>query len=1696
MRNRRFVLASCCLLFLILPTVLHAQLPIDPSQSVNAATGEMQFNLPLGSVQGIGGSGFPLSLNCHAGIRLDETASPVGLGFSYGPGGITRKVVFVPDDNHGGTGYFAQDMSKFNNIDNDCKKPWWLVVAAIFLASVFVGLALAPLMDPISAFTVGWVASRVFGIGMPVVAAILFSASDYIAGGTHVPTYNKTGNGMGFLRGATDDLPDIYFVNTPFASGEILWVGPSDPDQGGHFVFKQSGGSTVKDASTIRIKYDMTKEAFEITLADGTRLIFDEVQRSPGSYSHYYWQDKPTKYVDCKADGYQQQTERVPASWLLSRVLYPDYVDGDGDQNPATNPTLDKGSWLSFQYDVVGPIFARPLPETRQSDGWSSTVAALGFHPDVANSCVLEEHYLHWVKTPNQSAEFMYSNGRLDDLWFRDTDMNWPSSQDRNGTPLAHRISSKSGIASPVSERRVLDSIVTRNKDGQVMQTVTFQKDYMLRPNSMHSFSKDQSGNFAALAGNGSAGCLTLKSVVVKDARGTAMPPTVFSYGKNAPGWSGQVGHPPQSDGGDMGFNIEQKDYWGYYVANSSNANDFNKDGDSVKAVDADNWSLTSVAFATGGSIRWEYEPQRYDAANGGPVQGAAIDATHRKLTKYGGGVRVKTIGVGDGLSHQYSLSYFYTNTKGAFVEGDGQSSGHATVEPFPYLESSDGDLRATGARGGLYTPAKVTYEMVQVVDNYQPNPNSALNGTAPKGSTVYEYVTSADHPNGGQYGEIDNSWKRGIPTAIAHYNSSGKLISETRSSYTFGDQTNRDIAPSTDILGPPYKNTYGAVMLASKEDANNGVVSKTDYKYAPDFSQSIDRVVDNRPQVSSAEPWLNAIPAMSPSNIPTKASFLITSKFGAVNTRDYVVAVSSFNAVYIALCVDAGDEIGKAGMGQWKGPTLWRPTTSMDNVDILGMSFWNLDNDAGGAADDLLIVLYNQSVGISCVKLCDFAPGSGSTLIYNTSKSQEDLIGNMSGTPGLVSCGISNLNGNSKPDILLYEGDKNIHGEGAAYPRLLYVVTDIDIHNYPSPVYTGKYVTAQRYNLRGESCRLVDSEGSGIADDLEITGPAYSSLTPNLYPVARTILHNISLDLPNLRVNVGSTENLPDMFSMSNPRPPRVYAGMERLPGNLQIFAIFTGGDADHLTIVERNTAPSISDLDGQPNQIIQTNPSTGRAIGTLVKPAYWVTPYATAMKAKNMLTPACQSVSYDLATPTSTFDNARVVSASATAWSQVGGNWLPQRTYSWRKNMTGAGLPTDSFTEYVFSTADDASNPDWSFTGQVESYTAYSQPIQTKSAAGIRSTTIYDKNSIFANAAITNAARSECIFTSWEDRATGDLVIGTGTAASIDVTTSHAGVNSLKLAKGTAGDPYVLTEDTPTPGMTAAKKVRWEFWAKADSVNAKSFTHLQAPDMTWYGDNAFTVGTTWQKFAFEVTVPAGKQYHVVLRAPVSSGHAAKTGTIWYDDVRAYPSDAMMTSYTYDPALGVPTSVTDANNNTSKSTYDGFGRVTAQYNTKGQKVKQFSYHLQNEPEPVYYQNFETGTTNFVVNFGSPIIAFQTGTDYGRSSSIDFVVSGTANNAQLNLPSGIFAGKKVTVTGSYKSDNGNTVGIGFWYTVGGTSSYEGVWPACSGTWQSFTLSHDFTGATPTNLYVLFYLSGKPSGNGTTVLIDEIKVVQN
>ncbi|MES2732885.1 MAG: RHS repeat domain-containing protein, partial [Bacteroidota bacterium] len=126
-----------------------------------------------------------------------------------------------------------------------------------------------------------------------------------------------------------------------------------------------------------------------------------------------------------------------------------------------------------------------------------------------------------------------------------------------------------------------------------------------------------------------------------------------------------------------------------------------------------------------------------------------------------------------------------------------------------------------------------------------------------------------------------------------------------------------------------------------------------------------------------------------------------------------------------------------------------------------------------------------------------------------------------------------------------------------------------------------------------------------------------------------------------------------------------------------------------------------------------------------------------------------------------------------------------------------------------------------------------------------------------------------------------------------------------------------------------------------------------------------AFTLPNT-RKYIIEYwylnDVNAKWQY---LKKDYTTGMQLTEGN-FIDEVRIYPVDAQMTTYTYDPLVGV-TSSTDAANVTTYYEYDAFLRLKSIRDQDGNIVKNYVYHYKDQKE-----RKEVPSTSLIPTAGTP----------------------------------------------------------------------------------------------------------------------------
>ena len=541
---------------------MEAQTPtLNPEQTVNVATGQMAFSLPLGVVKGVNRHDATISLSYAAGIKQNHVASPAGLGFGVEAGSISRKVVYVPDDCLSYTGGFPRSTGGgcIDRSGMDARR--FITEMVLTFASALISLI--PGAGPILAATFEIVSFSAEQISMQ--RAQRNKPSDYISGGQHLLPYNENeGHGTGFLVSGTQrkwDLPDVYFISTPYISGEFTWTGSRES---GKFVMRNE--QTVEP--TVKIDYDWFSRSFTFTLADGTVLEFYE-----RDYSSQYSQILGSEYLmgkDCVFDR-EYELQDFVTQWHLTCVKFPDY---SGPANPLDGG--GSGSWLEYTYNQLHAAYNyENVSDGQIAPNMIGTVRQPKFK---INSLIA-------VNTPNETAQLHYECDRSDAALFpRLTSIEFFP---RNAT---------------IAKRRV-----------------HFNSDYLLRPNTLSSTASPRKGSLTlrSILIDDCRGKQSLPVFFDYDLTHNE------ALNDNGPAYSCPRG--AHDNVMRPKYRMEDKDIWGFYkpAVTANNFNEFGSPSLALRPDNtayADAWSLKSISLPDGRRMSWEYESNKFDMANNIPI--------------------------------------------------------------------------------------------------------------------------------------------------------------------------------------------------------------------------------------------------------------------------------------------------------------------------------------------------------------------------------------------------------------------------------------------------------------------------------------------------------------------------------------------------------------------------------------------------------------------------------------------------------------------------------------------------------------------------------------------------------------------------------------------------------------------------------------------------------------------------------------------------------------------------------------------------------------------------------------------------------------------------------------------------------------------------------------------------------------------
>jgi hypothetical protein len=191
------------------------------------------------------------------------------------------------------------------------------------------------------------------------------------------------------------------------------------------------------------------------------------------------------------------------------------------------------------------------------------------------------------------------------------------------------------------------------------------------------------------------------------------------------------------------------------------------------------------------------------------------------------------------------------------------------------------------------------------------------------------------------------------------------------------------------------------------------------------------------------------------------------------------------------------------------------------------------------------------------------------------------------------------------------------------------------------------------------------------------------------------------------------------------------------------------------------------------------------------------------------------------------------------------------------------------------------------------------------------VKTAYLYDNNLRIAE--ITNADETSCAYSSFEPRQSGGWTVA---GENVEDPASVTGSKTLTYGSGV----IALRLNLPAANYVVS------FWSKGGILTVEPSTGANVTlKQTAAGINGWTFYL----------------YHVSGTTLVSL-RANGSGSL--DELRLYPVQAQMTTYTHLPLVGI-SSVTDVNDITLRYTYDAMGRLETVYDASGNIMKRYTYN-------------------------------------------------------------------------------------------------------------------------------------------------------
>jgi hypothetical protein len=263
----------------------------------------------------------------------------------------------------------------------------------------------------------------------------------------------------------------------------------------------------------------------------------------------------------------------------------------------------------------------------------------------------------------------------------------------------------------------------------------------------------------------------------------------------------------------------------------------------------------------------------------------------------------------------------------------------------------------------------------------------------------------------------------------------------------------------------------------------------------------------------------------------------------------------------------------------------------------------------------------------------------------------------------------------------------------------------------------------------------------------------------------------------------------------------------------------------------------------------------------------------------------------------------NPRIIGGTITAFKQLTGGYIkPDTIFSLQSNKPVLQTTIGTFDGTKL-------NRNYSYFKAQTNFPVYdskANPIQVSSpTTGQNSSVIIDYGQMYTVAKVSNAANSDIAYTSFEASGTGNWTVASGARDTAAIT----GKMSYNLSSGNVTKSSLSTSQTYILTL----------WAKTTASVTVNGTTLSS---------YITQQNNWNLYSVTLT-------------SISTITISGSGDI--DELRLYPKDANMVSYTFTPLVGVTTTI-DPNNTIAYTEYDNMNRVKLIRDRNKNILKRYDY--------------------------------------------------------------------------------------------------------------------------------------------------------